>query len=85
MRVLAPWLLLQALVGPPAVRRCVDLPPDVRAACEAQQLDLQSGDQVILPPDRREVPRADEDAPQTGDQFNGPRTFTGQEEGSPSF
>ena len=86
MRWLAPWLLLQALVGPPAVQRCVDLPADLRAACETRQMDTLGGyeEGPILYP-RREAPKPDEQRPQTGDQFSSPRTFTGEEAGSPSF
>jgi hypothetical protein len=87
MRWLAPLLLLQALVRPPApLERCVDLPPDLRAACETQQMDTAGrGEEGPILPPRTEPPRPDEEVPQTGDQFSSPRTFTGEEEGSPAF
>ncbi len=79
---LAPWLVLQGLVGPPPDRpiNCLDLPPDQRAACEAEQMappppiPSYRGYQV---PDDRRVP--------TGYEFSSPQTFSGEEEGSPSF
>jgi hypothetical protein len=84
MRVLAPWLLLQALAGPPAVRRCIDLPADLRAACEARQMELSGEARPILRDERR-TPKPDEERPQTGYEFSSPSTFSGEEEGSPSF
>ena len=79
------FVLLQALVGPPAMNRCAELPVEVRAVCEARQMDTLEQRPTPILPDRREAPRPDEDRPQTGDQFNGPQTFTGDENGSPAF
>jgi hypothetical protein len=83
----APWLLLlQGLVGPPALNRCVNLPQDIRAACEAQQMDTLQGEEArpILP-DRRPAPPPDEERPPTGHEFNSPSTFSGDENGAPGF
>jgi len=78
---LAPLVLFQALVGPPAEQPtapCADLPPVERDRCEAE---LRQERTPIPPP--RKLRR--EGQLRTGQEFDSSRTFTGKEEGSPGY
>jgi hypothetical protein len=80
------WLvLLQALAAPPEkLPRCYELSGEARAVCEAQE---EAPPPPILEnkkPEQKANPRWG-GRMRPGQEFNGPETFTGKEQGSPGL